>query len=51
MAKCKLDDKTIQARIRIIRALNVALREIENVNRILDDMHNQLEANAAKKAA
>ncbi|MBY0498852.1 MAG: hypothetical protein K2P74_04435 [Nitrosomonas sp.] len=45
------DAKTIQARIRILNALKIATKEAKKLNSILDDMHNMLEANAAKKAA
>lgn len=51
MDKPKLDNKTIQARIRLLHALNLAIKEVDKLNIILDDMHNMLEANAAKKAA
>lgn len=45
------DKQTIQARIQILAALKRATAEAKKLNSILDDMHNMLEANAAKKAA
>lgn len=47
----KYDKETIQARMRLLSALKIATREAKKLNCILDDMHDTLESNAAKKAA
>lgn len=46
-----MDKKTMQARIRMIKALNIAISEAKKLNKIADDMHEMLLANETKKAA
>lgn len=46
-----MDKKTLQARIRMIKALKIAIAEAKNLNKIVNDIHNILESNSAKKAA
>ena len=46
-----LDNKTIQARIRILQSLKIAIAETNKLNKLLDEMHDTLVANRAKKAA
>lgn len=46
-----MDKKTLQARIRMIRSLKIAIAQAKKLNSIVNDIHNILEANAAKKAA
>jgi len=46
-----MDNKTLQARIRMVKALKSAITEANKLNKIVNDVHDMLEANAAKKAA
>jgi|CXWL01.1.fsa_nt_gi hypothetical protein len=46
-----LEEKTIQSRIRLIKALNMAIAETDKLNNILDSMHEMLVANETKQAA
>lgn len=46
-----MDNTILQARIRMVRALKIAIAEANKLNKIVNDMHDMLEANADKKAA
>jgi hypothetical protein len=45
------DTKTIQARIKLLRALKLATAEAKKLNLLLDEMHEMLVANETKQAA
>lgn len=43
--------ETIMLRIKLIKALRIAIKEADKLNLILDDMHNILHSNASRNAA
>lgn len=43
--------KTLEARMKMVKALKIAIKEAEKLNKLIDDMHNMLHHKAIKKAA
>lgn len=51
MANKSYTMEEIQFRIRLIKNLKIAIAEAEKIGRLLDNMHDMLEANRARNAA
>ncbi len=46
-----MNRETVEAAMKMVKALKIAIKEVEKLNKLIDDMHNMLHENAMKKAA